>query len=101
MVRLNMFLLLIIVICALGAVTSQHRARKLYQALEGEQERVRQLDIEYGQLQLELSTWATHPRVEKIARDRLHMVTPDAVGRVVDKPQAKPAAKPQPKKGAH
>lgn len=101
MVRLNMFLLLIIVICALGAVTSQHRARKLYQALESEQERVRQLDIEYGQLQLELSTWATHPRVEKIARDRLHMVTPDAVGRVVDKPQAKPAAKPQAKKGAH
>ena len=101
MVRLNMFLLLIIVICALGTVTSQHRARKLYQALEGEQERVRQLDIEYGQLQLELSTWATHPRVEKIARDRLHMVTPDAVGRVVDKPQAKPAAKPQAKKGAH
>ena len=101
MVRLNMFLLLIIVICALGAVTSQHRARKLYQALEGEQERVRQLDIEYGQLQLELSTWATHPRVEKIARDRLHMVTPDAVGRVVDKPQAKPVAKPQAKKGAH
>ena len=95
MVRLNMFLLLLIVVCALAAVTSQHRARKLYQALEGEQERMRQLDIEYGQLQLELSTWATHPRVEKIARDRLHMVTPDAVGRVVEKPQAKPAAKPK------
>ena len=87
MVRLNMFLLLLIVVCALGVVTSQHRARKLYQALEGEQERVRQLDIEYGQLQLELSTWATHPRLEKIARDRLHMVTPDATGRVVP-PQA-------------
>jgi cell division protein FtsL len=99
MVRMNMFLLLIIVVCALGVVTSQHRARKLYQALEGEQERVRQLDIEYGQLQLELSTWATHPRVEKIARDRLHMVTPDAVGRVVDKPVQKPT--PKPNKGAH
>lgn len=91
MVRFNMLLLLIVVVCALGAVTSQHRARKLFQALEGEQERVRQLDIEYGQLQLELSTWATHPRIEKIARDRLHMVTPDAVGRVVDSPPAKPA----------
>jgi cell division protein FtsL len=83
MVRLNMFLLLIVVVCALGVVTSQHRARKLFQSLEGEQERVRQLDVEYGQLQLEMSTWATHPRVEKIARDRLHMVTPDATGRVV------------------
>lgn len=93
MVRFNMLLLLIVVVCALGVVTSQHRARKLFQALEGEQERVRQLDIEYGQLQLELSTWATHPRIEKIARDRLHMVTPDAAARVVDKPLAKPAAK--------
>jgi cell division protein FtsL len=59
------------------------RARKLFQALEAEQERARQLDVEYGQLQLEMSTWATHPRIEKIARDRLHMVTPDATGRVV------------------
>lgn len=86
MLRFNMILLLVVVVCALGVVTSQHRARKLFQALEAEQERVRQLDIEYGQLQLELSTWATHPRVEKIARERLRMFTPDAVGRVVDKP---------------
>jgi len=83
MVRLNMILLLIVVACALGVVTSQHQARKLFQALEREQERVRQLDIEYGQLQLEMSTWATHPRIEKIARDRLQMVVPDATGRVV------------------
>lgn len=78
MVRFNMFLLLVVVICALGVVTSQHRARKLFQDLENEQERARQLDVEFGQLQLELSTWATHPRVEQIARDRLHMVSPDA-----------------------
>ena len=51
---------------------------------------MRQLDIEYGQLQLELSTWANHPRIEKIARDRLHMVTPDMIGRVVDRQLAKP-----------
>lgn len=103
MVRFNMILLLIVVVCALGVVTSQHRARKLFQDLESEQERARQLDVEYGQLQLELSTWATHPRIEQIARDRLHMVTPDATGRVVPpkapvKPVAKPVAKP---KGAH
>lgn len=90
MVRFNMLLLLIVVVCALGVVTSQHRARKLFQDLESEQERARQLDVEYGQLQLELSTWATHPRVEKIARDRLHMVTPDAAGRVA---APKPAGK--------
>ena len=88
MLRFNMILLLIVVVCALGAVTSQHRARKLFQALETEQERARQLDIEYGQLQLEMSTWANHPRIEQIARDRLHMVAPDALGRVVQAPLA-------------
>jgi cell division protein FtsL len=86
MLRLNMILLLALVVCALGVVTSQHRGRKLFQALEQEQERARQLDVEYGQLQLEMSTWATHPRIEKIARDRLHMVSPDALGRVVQAP---------------
>ena len=64
MLRLNLFLLLGLVVCALGTVTSQHKARKLFQALEGEQERAKQLDVEYGQLQIELSTWATSPRIE-------------------------------------
>jgi cell division protein FtsL len=73
MVRLNVLLLLAAVICALSVVTSQHKARKLFQALEGEQDRARQLEVEFGQLQLELSTWATSPRIEKIARERLHM----------------------------
>jgi cell division protein FtsL len=85
MVRFNMFLLLVVVVCALGVVTSQHRARKLFQALETEQERARQLDVEYGQLQLEMSTWATHPRIEQIARTRLRMVPPDAAARAAAK----------------
>lgn len=93
MVRFNMILLLIVVVCALGVVTSQHRGRKLFQDLEGEQERARQLDVEYGQLQLEMSTWATHPRIEKIARERLRMVSPDALGRVPPPPVAAPVVK--------
>lgn len=93
MVRFNMILLMIVVLCALGVVTSQHRGRKLFQDLEGEQERARQLDIEFGQLQLEMSTWATHPRIEKIARERLRMVAPDALGRVPQPPVVAPAKK--------
>lgn len=114
MVRFNMILMLIAVVCALGVVTAQHRARKLYQGLETEQDRARQLEIEYGQIQLELSTWATHPRIESIARERLHMVVPDAAGRVVQpkavaakpaapaaKPVATPAKPAADKKGGH
>lgn len=81
MVRLNIFLLLVVICCALATVTAQHRARKLFQGLEAEQERVRQLDVEYGQLQIEMSTWAVHTRIEKIARERLRMVPPNAAGR--------------------
>ena len=78
MVRVNVFLLLAAVLCALSVVTSQHKARKLFQGLEAEQERAKQLDVEYGQLQLELSTWATSPRIEKVARERLKMRVPEA-----------------------
>ena len=78
MVRLNVFLLLAVVICSLGVVTSQHKARKVFQALEAEQDRARQLEVEFGQLQLELSTWGTAPRIEKIAREKLKMHAPEA-----------------------
>ena len=78
MTRLNLILLLALTACALGLVTSQHRARKLFGELEQEQERSRQLGVEYGQLQLEASTWAVHARVERIAGRQLHMRVPDA-----------------------
>lgn len=87
MLRTNMLLLFFIVFCALGVVTSQHKARKLFQALEAEQERAKQLDVEFGQLQLELSTWATHPRVEKIAKERLKMHVPEPRAVVVAAPR--------------
>jgi len=76
--RINLILLLLLTACALGLVTSQHKARKLFSELEREQERAKQLDVEWGQLQLEQSTWAMHARVEKIARERLRMNVPDA-----------------------
>jgi cell division protein FtsL len=85
MLRTNLLFLFLVVFCALGVVTSQHKARKLFQELESEQERARQLDVEYGQLQLELSTWATHPRIEKIARDRLRMRLPEPARTVMAK----------------
>jgi cell division protein FtsL len=75
--RINLILLLVLTACALGLVTSQHQARKLFSELEREQERAKQLDVEWGQLQLEQSTWAMHARIEKIARERLHMSVPD------------------------
>lgn len=78
MTRLNLVLLAILVACALALVTSQHQARKLYVELQKEQELAKQLDVEWGQLQLEQSTWAMHARIEKIAARNLGMRTPPA-----------------------
>ena len=77
MAKLNLLLLLVLVVCALGLVTSQYRARKLFSDLDRQQQRERQLDIVYGQLQLEASTWSLHARVSKIATGTLGMHVPD------------------------
>ena len=82
MLRLNLLLVALVLASALGSVAAQHKARKLFQDLEREQERSRQLEVEWGQLQLEQSTWAAHVRIEKVARDRLHM-RPPAAGQVL------------------
>ena len=77
MAKLNLLLLLVLVVCALGLVTSQHKARKLFSDLEREQARTRELEVEYGRLQLEASTWGLHARVEKVATGTLGMRIPD------------------------
>ena len=78
MTKLNILLILIVIACALSVVTSQHKARKFFMELERKQERTRQLTVEWGQLQLEQSTWAMRARVEKIATKQLLMKVPDA-----------------------
>lgn len=78
MAKLNLLLLLVLVVCALGLVTSQHKARKLFSELERAEARARELDVEYGKLQLEAGTWGLHARVERVATGTLGMHTPDA-----------------------
>jgi cell division protein FtsL len=78
MARLNFILLAALTACALALVTSQHQARKLYVELQKEQDLAKRLDVEWGQLQLEQSTWATHARVEKLAVRALGMRVPAA-----------------------
>ena len=82
MARLNVLLLLLAIGCALAVVTSQHRARKAFAELEAEQASARKLATEFTQLQLEQGTWATHARVEQVAKPNA-MRQPDAASTVV------------------
>jgi cell division protein FtsL len=76
--RINLLLLAVLVACALSLVTSRHQARKLFVDLEREQAQSRAYEVEFGQLQIEQSTWAMPARVEKIGREQLHMQLPSA-----------------------
>jgi cell division protein FtsL len=78
MLRLNLVLLALLVACGVSLVTSRHQARKLFVDLERRQAEARSFETEYGQLQLEQSTWAMPARVEKIARASLGMQLPTA-----------------------
>ncbi len=86
MTKLNLILFLVLILTALGTITSQHKSRKLYFELQQNQEAAKQFDIEWGQLQLEQSTWAMHARIEQIASQQLHMEVPDAKRIQVVKP---------------
>jgi cell division protein FtsL len=61
---------------AAGAIYCKHRARELFVELEHLNANRDQLEIEWGQLQLEQSAWSTHAFVERVASAKLHMGMP-------------------------
>jgi cell division protein FtsL len=69
-------LLLATIATAMGASYAKHQSRKLFielQELEAERD---EMNVEWGQLQLEQSTHTTHGKVEDAARNRLGMRIP-------------------------
>jgi cell division protein FtsL len=62
---------------AAGAIYTKHHSRELFVELERLKTRRDNLEIEWGQLQLEQSSWSAHAFVEHVASTRLHMATPD------------------------
>ena len=78
MTKLNLILFFVLIMVSLSIVTSQHKARKLYFELEQQQDLAKKYETEFGQLQLEQSTWAMHSRIEELAAKKLNMQVPDA-----------------------
>ena len=65
------------VISAMALVYTKHESRKLFVELEQLSHERDELNIEWGQLQIEQSTWAQHARIEQVATDDLSLVRPD------------------------
>lgn len=66
-----------IVVTSLGVVYTKYQTRTLFVELQELQAERDQLNIDWGRLLLEQSTWATPTRIENEARERLNMHVPD------------------------
>ena len=69
---------IVCVLSAMALVYTRHESRKLFVQLESLTAERDHLNIEWGQLQIEQSTWAQHARIEQVATDDLSLVRPEA-----------------------
>lgn len=83
---LNISLVIVIVASAIGVIYAKHHNRMLYVELRELEVNRDNLNVDWGRLQLEQSTWATHGRVESAARKRLNMRNVDYAEVVIIKP---------------
>jgi cell division protein FtsL len=66
-----------VVTSAIANIYAKHGSRKLFtelQVLTSERDR---LEVEWGRLQIEQSTWSTYARVEQLARKQMNMRIPE------------------------
>ena len=67
------FLLLAVIASAVAIVRTHHERRSLFVELDEVDARRDRLQVEWGRLQIEQSTWAASDRIERIASERLNL----------------------------
>ena len=94
MLRLNLTLLVSLLASALYLVQVQYESRRLYAEVERAQNEARKLEVEHERLQVDKRAQATPGRVEKLAKEQLHMkpATPAITQYVTLKGTAAPEA---------
>lgn len=69
-------LLTLVLVSALAVVHARHNSRVVFSSLQAEKAVRDNWEVQYGQLQLEKGAWATHGRIERMARSELKMNIP-------------------------
>jgi cell division protein FtsL len=77
-VALTIVVVSICFVSALALIYTKHESRKLFIELEQLTSERDELNIEWGQLQIEQSTWATHARIEMVALKELSLGRPES-----------------------
>lgn len=68
---------LLVVLSAVSVIYSTYQTRKLVAEFQQLQNLRNDMEVEWGQLLLEQSTWGSFNRVERLASERLKMVVPE------------------------
>ena len=66
-----------VIATAMACVYARHESRKQFTALQVLIAERDTLEVEWGRLQIEQSTWSTHSRVERLARRKMKMRNPE------------------------
>lgn len=69
---------LALLVSAVATVYVQHHRRMQFVELRKLERERDAMQVEWGQLQLEQSTWATHERIERLALEKLDLHMPPA-----------------------
>lgn len=65
-----------LLVSALAAIYSKYYSRQIFIEIQKQERILDQYEVEWGQLQLELTTLAEHDRIEQLARRQLKLVMP-------------------------
>lgn len=73
---LNVVLLLAVLATAVAVVAVKHQSRRTFVESQELLRTRDRLNVEWNMLQLEQAAWATHGRIEQVAREKLDMRIP-------------------------
>lgn len=79
-------LLILLLASAAAVVYSKYCSRELFIEIEKQERALEQYEVEWGQMQLELTTLADQNRVEQLAVKELRLVMPSRENTVYIKP---------------
>jgi cell division protein FtsL len=72
-----------VVATAITCVYARHESRHQFTELQSHNVQRDALEVDWGRLQIEQSTWSTHSRVERLARTKMSMRNPSPTDMLV------------------
>ncbi|MFK5949889.1 MAG: cell division protein FtsL [Methylococcales bacterium] len=70
-------LLLVLLVSALAVIASKYQSRLIFIAIQAQESSLDKYEVEWGQLQLELTTLTEENRVERVAARKLKLKIPE------------------------